>query len=89
MYRGTFAILDYTKQFIEKEKCLITRDAAEKILKLYAPKSILTCTDHIELGHKFDARIIVIKQKLTSDEVRKDAVVSFKTRQRLKDKTIY
>ena len=55
---------------------------------MYAPKSILTCTIHIELGHKFDARIILNKQKLTSDEVRNDAVVSFKTRQRLKDKTI-
>ena len=85
--QGAFAILDYTKQFIEKEKCFITRDATEKILKLHAPKSILTCTDYIELGHKFDARIIVNKQKLTSDEVCKDAVVSFKTRQRLKDKT--
>ena len=82
-----FAILDYTKQFIEKEKFFITRDAAEKILKLHAPKSILTCTNHSEFGHKFDARIIVNKPKLIYNEVRKDAVVSFKTRQRLKDKT--
>ena len=92
--QGFFAILDYTDKFIEKEKCLTTRGAGEKILKLYAPKSIFTCTDHIELGHKFGARIIVNlfynnKQNRTSDEVRKDAVVSFKTRQRLKDKTIF
>ena len=88
---GAFAILDYTDEFIQKEKCLTTRDAAERILKLFAPKSIFTCCDHIELGRKFGARIIVNifynnKQKLASDEVRKDAVISFKKRQRCKDK---
>jgi hypothetical protein len=87
---GAFAILDYTDEFIQKEKCLTTRDAAERILKLFAPKSIFTCCDHIELGHKFGARIIVNvfynnKQKLSSDEVRKDAVISFKGKQRRKD----
>ena len=66
---------------------------AKGVLKWCAPKSIFTCTDHIELGHKFGARINLFhnnKQKLPSDEVRKDAaVVSFKTRERLKDKTIF
>ena len=75
--QGAFAILDYIDKFIEKEKCLTTRNVAEKILKLYAPKSIFTCTDHIELGHKFGDRITVNifynnKQKVTSDEVRED-----------------
>ena len=88
---GAFAILDFTDKFIEKEKILGTRDAAEKILKLYAPKSIFTCPDHIEWSHKFGARIIVNlfynnKQKLAADEVRKDAVVTFKTRQRSMEK---
>ena len=84
-----FAILDFSTQFIEKHKQFTTRQCAEKILETYSPKCIFTCEQHIENGYKFAIRIVTNifynnKQKLSSDEIRKDALKNFKKRQRLK-----
>ena len=68
---GAFAILDYADKLIEKDNSgTTTRSAADIILKLYAPKSIFTCSNHIEWGHTFASQIIINifynnKQKLT------------------------
>ena len=84
-----FSILDYSDKFIVQHGST-TRESAEEILKIYSPKYIFTCEQHIEIGQKFAAKIVVNifynnKQKLSSDEVRKSTIKSFKKRQRTKE----
>ena len=84
---SSFAILDYAKDHIENN---LVRHIAELLLKKYAPKSIFACDQHSEEGSKFASRAVVNifynnKQKICRDDVRKDAVKSFKKRQRSKD----
>ena len=84
---GAFAILDFVDQFITYPS---VRYPAEQVLAKYAPKAVFTCRNHEQLGLKFAIRICVNifynnKQNIASDKVRKDSIISFKTRQRSKE----
>ena len=84
---SSFAIFDYAKYHIDNN---LVRHTAELLLKKYAPKSIFACDQHSEEGFKFASRTVVNnfynnKQKICRDDVRKDAVKSFKERQRSKE----
>ena len=57
---ASFAILDYTDKFISKDINSTTQSAAQIILKLYTPKSVFTCEDHIDRGLKFAARLLIL-----------------------------
>ena len=85
-----FAILDYADKFIAKHNQSTIRESAEIILETYSPKYIFTCEQHSEKGLKFASKIVVNifynnKQRLASDEIRKQAVNYFKKRQRSKE----
>ena len=57
--------------------------SAEQVFGIYSPKYSFTCEKHIEKGLIFAIKIIVNifynnKQKISSDEVRKNTVERFK-----------
>ena len=77
-----FAILEYADQFIVKNHESTTRVSAEQVLGIYSPKYSFTCEKHIEKGLVFAIKIVVNifynnKQKISSDEVRKNTVECF------------
>ena len=77
-----FAILDNTDKFIGRHNQSTIREFAEKNLETYSLKYIFTCEQQTERGFKFAAKIFVNifysnKQKLVSDEVRKQTVKFF------------
>lgn len=81
-----FAILDFVEEDILQLSRQITK-AATYVLKNYGPPCEFCCNEHNDWGNKFATKIIVNiyfnnKQKQSKDEVRKDAVSGFKTRQR-------
>ena len=76
-----FAILEYADQFIVKNH-ESTRVSAEQVWGIYSPKYSFTCEKHIEKGLIFAIKIVVNifynnKQKISSDEVRKNTVEYF------------
>ena len=69
------AKLEYADQFIVKNHESITRVSAEQVLGIYSPKYSFTCEKHIE---KVVVNIFYSnKQKISSDEVRKNTVECF------------
>ena len=86
---SSFALLDYADTYIQTPA---VRPIAEHLLLKYSPKHVFTCENHVENGYKFAARTIVNifynnKQKILCNKVRKDAVKTFKRRQREKAAT--
>ena len=85
----SFAILDIVDDKIMKFPSIPTREAAEFLIKKYSSAVRFTCDLHCEWGMKFATKYIVNifynnKQKIQSDAVKKDSIVSFKKRQREK-----
>ena len=85
-----FAILEYADQFTIKNHESTTSMSAEQVLGIYSPKYSVTCEKHIEKGLIFAIKIVVNifynnKQKISSDEVRKNTVECLKKRQRSKE----
>ena len=86
---SSFALLDYADSFI---KAPVVRPIAEHLLLKYSPKHVFTCDNQVENGYKFSARTLVNisfsnKPKIFCNEVRKDTVTTFKSRQRKKTAT--
>ena len=86
---SSFAVLD----FVEKEVLQMLGESVTKnalyILKYYGPTRDFCCPFHLDWGSKFASKIVVNiyfnnKQKHSKDIVRKEAITSFKTRQRSK-----
>ena len=77
-----FAILKYADQFIVKSNESTTRVSADQVLGIYSPKYSFTCEKQIEKGLIFSIKIVVNifynnKQKISSDELRKNIVECF------------
>ena len=76
--------------FVEKEVLHMLGESVTKnalyILKYYSPACDFCCPFHLDWGLKFASKIVVniYKQKQSKDIIRKEAVSSFKTRQRSK-----
>ena len=84
-----FAVLDFVGDHIQKHEVINVRQVSNDILHQYGPRVDFTCVDHMEWGFNFATKSIINiffnnKEKNASDSVRKDAVVDFKKRQRLK-----
>ena len=84
-----FAVLDFVGDHIQKYQVINVRQVSNNILQQYAPRVDFTCIDHVKWGFNFATKSIINiffnnKEKIASDSVRKDAVVDFKKRQRLK-----
>ena len=84
-----FAVLDYVDAIIQRYSRVSVREAGQYVISKYCPNAMFTCDEHIEWDTKFATQIIVNifynnKQKLTADSVRKEAVKTFKKRQREK-----
>ena len=78
-----FAILEYADQFIINNHESTKRVYAEQVLGIYSPKYSFTCEKFIEKGLIFAIKIVVTifynnKQKISSDEVRKNTVECLK-----------
>ena len=85
---GCFAILDNLSNLITKQGAYV-KDVSSFVLSKYFPTVCFTCDLHKEWGFKFASKIIINvffnnKQKIINATVRKDAVISFKSRQREK-----
>ena len=85
---NSFAALDFTCEAIEMQN-EPARSLAEYVLINYCHSELFTCHSHQDWGYKFASRIVANvffnnKRKLTTANVRKDQVTSFKTRQRSK-----
>ena len=85
---GCFAILDNLSNLITKQGANV-KDVSSFVLSKYFPTVCFICDLHKEWGFKFASKIIINvffnnKQKIINATVRKDAVISFKSRQREK-----
>ena len=84
-----FAILDTADNLLQSYSTLPVSLAAEEILE-YNCNIPFACEDHSERAIKLCRRILVNvffnnKQKIVNDSIQKDALTSFKKRQRCKD----
>ena len=82
-----FAVLDYVDAIIQRYSRVSVREAGQYVISKYCPNAMFTCDGHIEWSTKFATKIIVNifydnKQKLTADSVRKEAVKTFKKREK-------
>ena len=82
-----FAVLDYVDAIIQRYSRVSVREAGQYVISKNCPNVYMR--EHIEWGTKFATQIIVNifynnKQKLTAVSVRKEAVKTFKKRQREK-----
>ena len=89
-----FAINEYADLFIVKKHYeSITRVSAEQVLGIYSSKYGFTCEKHIEKWLIFVIKIVVNifynnKQKISSDEVRKNTVEYFLKKAKVQRKSI-
>ena len=88
----SFSILDTTHEIFMRH-CSTIRDSALETLKRFqTEETTFVCTEHQEHGRNTVNRIITNiffnnEQKIKTAQIRKDAVVEFKSRQRKKLKT--
>jgi len=87
---SSFAILDFVEgTILQKFSHLPLKATAQYVLNNYGPNVSFSCKAHIDHVSKLASRIFVNlyfnnKQKLANDAVRKEQLLNFKKRQRVK-----